>query len=433
MSHSRNHDPPIREKTPNPLDPEMKISDKIKQENRPVAVIYGASYTSLYILRGLTNKVPVILIAPDDGFAAHSRFVDQRIIINNFDEKKLVDTFIAVGQQLQQKGVLFPSGDYIVKVLCENFVELGAYYHAPVEPKHTLKLINKEYQQKLCEKIGVGYPKSFHLHSDSYDLSEIKEHALFPLVIKPSDPILGKKLFKILQVNDIFEIEEVLERFYIFNSDYMVSEYIPGEPVNIWGYNGYCGSDSSTIAGWAYNKPSQRPYYHGVSSVIKYEANSVIENLSRRLISHASHCGPYETEFKYDQRDGTYKLIEINPRYGKTQGVGIPGGVNLPLIHYYHAIHDHRQLGSMDLHQSGKKCHLVCFQSELLNLFDQAPKGKFIRNLLRIPFLENKSWGIYSPGDFWPAVVNIKRAILSVPKKVFRRAIKLWNSSVRTG
>lgn len=392
---------------------------KIKEFNKSVAVIYGSSYTTLYILRELKNHVPVVLISPDTGFAAFSKYVDQRIFIPRSNTAKLLEVFAQIGQQQQKKGVVFPTGDFIVKFCSENYQELINYFHIPITPKHTLKLINKQHQHNICDQIGIPYPKSYYINSVNCDISEIKHNALFPLIIKPTDPVIGKELFKVLLLNNLSELENIIVRYQHKKADFIVSEYIPGEPDNIWGYNGYCNQDFETIAGWSYKKLSQRPYYNGLFCSIKYQKNETVEDLSKKFIKTTLHSGNYETEFKYDYRDGNYKFIEVNPRYGRTLGVGGIEKVNLPLIHYAHETGNDDLLESLNKLQGNCIAHLVLPRCEISNMLNSRFQTKYFKNVINILIYKNKIWGVFNIQDYKPAIFFYKRLFSLGLKKLF--------------
>ena len=59
-----------------------------------------------------------------------------------------------------------------------------------------------------------------------------------------------------------------------------------------------------------------------------------VTELSRRFLTALEYVGLASVEFKYDARDGTYKLIEVNPRTARANQLAIAAGVDLPYIAY---------------------------------------------------------------------------------------------------
>lgn len=58
--------------------------------------------------------------------------------------------------------------------------------------------------------------------------------------------------------------------------------------------------------------------------------DSRLDEITRRLIAEVRWIGPFELEFIRDQRDDTYRLIEINPRFPAWVGFPSQVGANFP-------------------------------------------------------------------------------------------------------
>jgi len=62
-----------------------------------------------------------------------------------------------------------------------------------------------------------------------------------------------------------------------------------------------------------------------------------VESLDR-LFAHLSYRGVFEAEFKYDERDGRFKLLEVNPRPWSFIGFAADCGVDLSEMAYWDAL-----------------------------------------------------------------------------------------------
>ena len=67
-----------------------------------------------------------------------------------------------------------------------------------------------------------------------------------------------------------------------------------------------------------------------MSSVYKKELIS----LGRKFFEGIGYTGIGSIEFKYDDRDGKFKLIELNPRFWQQNIQATTAGVNFPYINY---------------------------------------------------------------------------------------------------
>jgi predicted ATP-grasp superfamily ATP-dependent carboligase len=59
-----------------------------------------------------------------------------------------------------------------------------------------------------------------------------------------------------------------------------------------------------------------------------------VRSLSLKLLDALGYYGLSEVEFKYDARDETFKLLEINPRTWKWHSIALLSGLNLPYLLY---------------------------------------------------------------------------------------------------
>jgi hypothetical protein len=95
------------------------------------------------------------------------------------------------------------------------------------------------------------------------------------------------------------------------------------------------------------------------------------------------------------------------------------GGVNLPLIQYYHLTRKKNKLIKIQKKQNRKISHLVFMESELLNIIDHKPKSKYIKNSIKSFMLKNKIWAIANYNDPFPAIKNLMKFNLIKPMAGF--------------
>lgn len=411
---------------------EIKLKPSVSCSDENVSVVLGGAFVNaLHIMRALSTHTRIIAINHQEDPGLYSKYVDQRFIIESFcDEKMALTVLISIGKQLRKKGVIFPTSDFHVKLMAENSDLLGKYYFLPVNPDSVISLLFKEAQYKLCADIGVPFPKTFFIKNDKdiQAMLEAIDTLMYPLIIKPSNSVEGVRTFKVIEIQNKEGLLRILKTL-IENLEYgfVVSEKIPGEPDNIWIYIGYCNNHSKIIAGWTARKLTQRPYYLGVFSTARYEKNEIVSVQGKALLEKGKYIGIGEPEFKYDVRDNKYKLIEINPRYMMFHGVGVRGGINLPLIHYYHRIGDTKNLEKLNKIQGNNKAHLVFMFFEIMNVLDHRPITKYLKNLFLAFFRKNKIWGIFDFKDLLPTIMFFKFLFFRISKRIFSEVCSRGN------
>lgn len=389
----------------------ISLNKKLIEYDDSVAVVLGAYVNALHIIRNLgSHGIPVICIAGNKGsIGMHSKYTNQAIAIDySKDMSLLYKGLLTIGMQLKSKAVVFPTRDEHVKILSDNYDELSRYYYIAVNPDNKDKIISKEYQYKICSEIGVPYPKSYYFKSKE-DLDVFAGGSIemmYPIIIKPlSRTDATYKMFRAKEIGNSNELKEAMPVLYKhIDVGYVASEIIPGEPDQLWTYGCYCDSNSNVIAGFTGKKLTQRPYYFGVFSTARYVKNDIVSEQGKRLLEAVKHVGLSQVEFKYDNRDNKYKLMEINPRYWMWHGVGIKDNFSLALIHYYHIKGDMTGFEKLKKEQSDKIAHIVFFFSEIVNIIDNKPKIKFIKNLFKAIALPNKIEAIFDIKDIKPLI-----------------------------
>jgi D-aspartate ligase len=98
----------------------------------------------------------------------------------------------------------------------------------------------------------------------------------------------------------------------------MIQEYVPGKPETIWMFNGYFDERSACRVGFTGKKIRQTPPYTGATTLGVCLPNQTVEDATVRLMGAVGYRGILDIGYRFDQRDGQYKLLDVNPRIGGT-------------------------------------------------------------------------------------------------------------------
>ena len=98
--------------------------------------------------------------------------------------------------------------------------------------------------------------------------------------------------------------------------NFMLQEYIPGGDDTIWMFNGYFNDQSECLYGATGKKIRQHPVGHGPTSLGICLRNEPVEQATRSLMKALGYCGILDIGYRWDARDGRYKVLDINPRIG---------------------------------------------------------------------------------------------------------------------
>ncbi|HHX8576199.1 TPA: hypothetical protein ACVO18_004742, partial [Vibrio alginolyticus] len=231
-----------------------------------------------------------------------------------------------------KKIVVFPTDDHQLEMLASIYSDIIDFCYIPCNSRALLFESDKSNQYRLCEKSDIPYPKS-KVICNKFDIGSL-ESLEFPLIIKPItrvDRIQGD-IFRNLYVNNLEELEDkvgLIEFIVNLGVELLVSEFIPGDDTNIYAYTCFKGDDGVIYSEWVGKKLTQYPDDYGVVASASNQAPEAVLELGRRLCESMDSHGILEPEFKYDARDNSFKLMEVNLRSMMWNHVGYCSGVNL--------------------------------------------------------------------------------------------------------
>jgi predicted ATP-grasp superfamily ATP-dependent carboligase len=311
------------------------------------AVVPNCETGGIGIIHSLARSgVPIVTVERDwpPAFGRWSRYPVHRVTYRPWRGETLIEALLRLRGRFQGRGVLFPSSDADLAALIEHRDRLEADYQIPAAPHLGLQVFEKNWQYELAERIGVPVPRHVRFVAGEFpNWSELR----FPVVIKPSARAgaAKAKTFRLKVCSEARQLEQTLRALAEEHEgrEFQISESIPGEPTQLVTVGAYSDREGRVLRCFVGRKVTQFPYQYGEASVAEAlpEIPEVVES-ARRLLEAARFHGISQTEFKYDERDRQYKLIEINPRSWSWIKLAARAGVNLPLIQYYDLTGDPR-------------------------------------------------------------------------------------------
>ncbi len=268
------------------------------------------------------------------------------------NEEKFVDFLVAWGKESRGKAVLFPVSDEVA-LLCSRERERLSPYYAFVMPGHEtlVSLSTKAGLGRVAEAIGVPAPKTFFLN-DEQSLAEVARQVEYPVLLKPVEshfwhrPEIAAQLLgqfvdgraKVAVCSDPSSLARTYRGIARYDARMVVQELIPGPDENLTYISFYLNRDSEPLAFFAGRKLRVIPLGFGSASYVRSFHDPGLVDVALRLLRGAQYQGLGGLEFKKDSRDGRYKLIEFNTRFGMWDGLGVRCGVDTPYIAYCDAL-----------------------------------------------------------------------------------------------
>lgn len=300
--------------------------------------------------------------------------------------------------------VIFPTDDLEIENLHLIYEEVSDFCYLPFNHENILDNFNKFFQYQACESINVPYPKTIHA-KNKIDLESIVD-LTFPLLIKPSTrKDSTTEVFRNLYLEgkeDYLSAQKMLVDFITNGIEFVVSEFIPGDDTNIYAYTCFRSQDGEILNEWSGKKLTQYPDNYGVVCSSSNQAPQEVVDLGRALVEKFDAAGIIEPEFKYDYRDGKYKLMETNFRSMMWHRTGSISGVKLHETQYNYATGRHIQNYNQDASTS---IHFVLMLHEIPNLIARKGYFKYFRH--NVFGGDRRVWAIFEWGDVKPFLFSL--------------------------
>jgi predicted ATP-grasp superfamily ATP-dependent carboligase len=97
----------------------------------------------------------------------------------------------------------------------------------------------------------------------------------------------------------------------------MLQEYIPGGDDQIFIFNGYFNGASDCLIGFTGFKIRQFPVHVGCASLGECRWNDTVAKMTVQFMKSIGYQGILDIGYRFDPRDGQYKVLDINPRVGQ--------------------------------------------------------------------------------------------------------------------
>ena len=282
----------------------------------PVVVIYRGGIGALAIARSLGRLgVPVYLISQRELSPLwHSRYWVKRF---SWDFSAPAEETLAflrdVSRQIGTRPILLTLADWAAVFIEDHADALQEHFIFPkASPPLIRKLANKWELFRIAQEHGIPTPQTMHPQSRS-DVLEYLKDARFPIIMKGADPLLPRAAAKTI-VHD----RDALLKTYDELADsgpanVVLQEYIPGDAESVWMCNAYFGADSECKAIFT-GKKLRQVSDTGIASLAVCLPNEVVARQTRELMQAVGYHGCVGIGWRYDARDGAYKLLDVNAR-----------------------------------------------------------------------------------------------------------------------
>ncbi len=259
-----------------------------------------------------------------------------------------------------------------------------------------------------CKKHGINAPATFFDYTET-DLHAIAKELNYPAVIKArSGSGVRSGLRYANNPDELLEKYREVSQLIIKNGreDYanpIIQEFIPG-----YVHDACLLFDhGKALVVLTQIRHLMYPIYGGVGAINVTTHDKPLRDTAIHLMESLNWTGPAQVEFKYDERDKKYKLIEINPKLWGTLDLSIQSGVSFPVI-----IRDHLLGGKVKQPQyETGNCYYFLFPQTSLAALQSIPAFG-CKNLKPKTKIKRKFYDV-DWGDMKPLIGRVIKTIFN--------------------
>jgi D-aspartate ligase len=252
--------------------------------------------------------------------AFSSRYCRGRFLLRteNCPPDESVTGLLEIGQKLGGRPLLIPTTDQGAIWAAEHAAVLQERFRFPYQDVSLVRVLSdKGRMQELARRSGVPTANALVPRSKK-DVEQFLETAAFPVMVKATDA--GRLRQRTGGTKFLIQTPRELLALYAKAHDpeescLLIQEFIPGED---WMFDGYFDRNSDCLFGMTGKKIRRFPARTGVTSLGVCRRNETVEKTTAQFMKAIGYRGILDIGYRYDSRDGQYKVLDVNPRIGCT-------------------------------------------------------------------------------------------------------------------
>jgi predicted ATP-grasp superfamily ATP-dependent carboligase/ubiquinone/menaquinone biosynthesis C-methylase UbiE len=254
--------------------------------------------------------------------STNSRYVSGSLpLAHDAPADEWVDALEALGPRFHG-AILLPIDDLAATLVGDHQDRLAKVFRLPSAPIGIhRRLASKRELWHICRELALPTPRST-FPADESELIEQAEDRGYPIVLKRAEPWFAPRDPGAPSVAIVRDRRELLDAYARMESDVqpqvMVQDYIPGGSDSVWMFNAYVGAGARCRCAFTGRKLRQTGAETGPTTLGVCEANPEVVEIAERLLGALDYRGIVDMGVRYDARDGSYRLLDVNPRLGST-------------------------------------------------------------------------------------------------------------------
>ena len=308
-------------------------------EGRPPVLIFGAHLAALGVLRVLARHGITAYVADEtSNVIVRSRWYRpaERTLPETADPAVLAEYLRSLSLPT---AVLIPCSDQWALAVAGLPAELRERFPASIAPHVAIEqFVDKDRFRELVDHLDIPRPRTMAIHEPA-DLAQATDDELAKGFLKPTESHAHNRRFK----TKGFFVESrehaigLVEQARVAGITFMLQEFIPGGATNTFIIDGFVDRHGEIRAMHARRRVRMEPPRLANTCcdvTIPLDDVAAVMPALRTLLAATRYRGIFMIEFKFDERDGRFKVIELNARPFWLVGHVERAGVDLPWMSY---------------------------------------------------------------------------------------------------
>ncbi|MBI4206787.1 MAG: hypothetical protein HY527_17335 [Betaproteobacteria bacterium] len=241
--------------------------------------------------------------------------------VENVPAQRSVEYLLDLAGRLGKGTLLIAVSDRTALFVAENADALKGHFCFPNLSREIVTgFTSKKEMYFLARRLGVPTAETRFPQSRE-ELISMLDRTRFPVVLKGIDGArLTARAGRAMAI--VRNADELLEQYGRMEDEaspnLMLQEYIPGGEDSVWMFNGYFNADGKCLVGFTGKKIRQSPVYTGSTSLGICLGNDRVAEITCAFMKAVGYRGILDIGYRYDARDGQYKVLDVNPRIGSS-------------------------------------------------------------------------------------------------------------------
>lgn len=265
-------------------------------------------------------------------------------LIDDFDsDPTFIENMRKVAEKYanhDEKIILIACGDGYAELISKHKEELSKTFICPYVDYDLLKRLNsKESFYEICDKYNLPYPSTKIITKAMYESGvSVNPPFPFPVALKPTNSVEwlnihfeGRK--KAFTIHSQVELNTVIGKIYDngYTSDLILQDFVPGDDSHMRVLNAYVDQNHQVKMMCLGHPLLEDPTPAAIGNYVAIlpEYNKPLYDKMKQFLEDIQFTGFANFDMKYDDRDDTFKLFEINIRQGRSSFFVTLNGYNL--------------------------------------------------------------------------------------------------------